>query len=261
MKPGRWADRLSANIELARDADLVQLAPAKSHREIETSMQQIVDGILDAKDKVSRAGSSPHFAPAGQSTQFVVGATDAPDAAILHKASDLYRRFKLRRAYYSAFSPIPFSNPLLPVAKIPLVREHRLYQADWLMRFYGFSAEELTTPTDRNLALDKDPKLGWALRHREFFPVDVNKAAREALLRVPGFGVRNVKRILKIRKFRALRLADLEKLRIPTKRARYFVITSDHNPDANVIDGPALADRFQREPEQMSLFSALTGEL
>ena len=261
LEAGRWADRLSANIELPRDADLVQLAPAKTHTEIEASMQQIANGILDAQDRTTRAGKAPHFAPAGQSTQFVVGATDASDAVILNKASELYRTYKLRRAYYSAFSPIPFSNPLLPASRIPLVREHRLYQADWLMRFYGFSAAELTTSAEQNLSLEKDPKLAWALRHREFFPVDVNKAGKEALLRVPGLGVRNVKRILRIRKYRMLRLLDLAKLRIPTKRAQFFVVTADHNPNVRKLDGNGLPQVFTPEPAQLSLFSAITGEL
>jgi putative DNA modification/repair radical SAM protein len=258
---GFWADRLSANIELPRDADLVQLAPAKTHVQIEASMRQIAAGILEAKDKTTRAGKSPRFAPAGQSTQFVVGATDAPDSVILDKASALYKKYSLRRAYYSAFSPIPHSNPLLPVAKIPLVREHRLYQADWLMRFYGFDADELTTAAERNLALDKDPKLGWALRHREFFPIDVNKGPKEALLRVPGLGVHNVKRILNIRRYRSLTLSDLAKLRVPVKKAQFFVVTADYNPYLREIDKQRLASRLPTQPEQLSLFSALTGEL
>ena len=138
LEAGRWADRLSANIELARDRDLIQLAPAKNHKEIEVSMQQIANGILEAKDKTNRAGKSPMFAPAGQSTQFIVGATDASDADMLGKSASLYKSYRLRRAYYSAFSPIPHADPTLPLTKIPLIREHRLYQADWLMRFYGF---------------------------------------------------------------------------------------------------------------------------
>lgn len=258
---GRWADRLSANIELPRDRDLVQLAPAKTHSQIEAAMRQISDGILEAKDKTARSGKSPRFTPAGQSTQFVVGATDAPDAAILEKASALYRNYRLRRAYYSAYSPIPHANPLLPLLKIPLVREHRLYQADWLMRFYGFDVEELTTPEQRNLALDKDPKLAWALRHRDFFPVDVNMAGKEALLRVPGFGLQNVNRIVRVRKYRKLSLRDLAKLKIAVKRARYFVVTSDHNPHAKEIDRLDLGVKLPAEPAQLSLFSAVTGEL
>ncbi len=261
LEAGRWADRLSANIELPRDSDLVQLAPAKTHAQVQTTMQQIAGGILEAKDKTNRAGQKPHFAPAGQSTQFVVGATNAPDAAILEKASALYKTYHLRRAYYSAFSPIPHANPLLPLAKIPLVREHRLYQADWLMRFYGFQPRELTTAEDHNLPLDRDPKLAWALRHREFFPVDVNKAGREALLRVPGFGVRNVNRIVKIRRYRRLALTDLAKLKVPVKRAQYFVVTEDNNPHTKEIDAKRLPTRFGPDSTQLSLFSAVTGEL
>jgi putative DNA modification/repair radical SAM protein len=265
LEAGRWADRLSANVELAADSDLAQLAPAKSHREIEASMGQIARGILEAKDKTMRSGKAPHFAPAGQSTQFIVGATSTPDSEMLFKAAALYKTYKLRRAYYSAFSPIPHADPALPLKKIPLVREHRLYQADWLMRFYGFSASELTTESDRNLALDKDPKLGWALRHREFFPVDVNKASKAALLRVPGFGVRNVLRILQIRRYRALTLVDLAKLKVSVKKARYFIVTADHNPASRELDTQKLPQRFESHPRQMVLFEAAhtarTGEL
>src|SRR5947209_9925821 len=253
---GQWADRLSANIELARDSDLAQLAPAKNHKDIEQSMQQIAHGILEAKDKTSRSGQSPHFAPAGQSTQFIVGATDAPDAVLLEKSAHLYKNYGLRRAYYSAFSPIPHADPALPLKKIPLLREHRLYQADWLMRFYGFSADELTTESDHNLPLDKDPKLAWALRNREFFPVDVNKAGKSALLRVPGFGVRNVQRILSVRRYRALTLADLAKLKISMKKSQYFIVTADQNPAVHTIDSPKLPDRFVPRTEQLGLFDA-----
>ncbi len=262
---GRWADRLSANFELAREADLAQLAPAKSHQDIETSMRQIADGILDAKDKTMRSGRMPRFAPAGQSTQFIVGATTAPDADTLTKSSALYKEYGLRRVYYSAFSPIPHADPSLPLKTIPLIREHRLYQADWLMRFYGFSANELTTETEANLPLDKDPKLAWALRHREFFPVDVNHAGKPALLRVPGFGVRNVQRILKIRRYRALTLADLGKLKIAMNRARYFVVTADHNPATRKLETQRLPEQIDKRPRQLALFeaadSARSGEL
>jgi putative DNA modification/repair radical SAM protein len=265
QEAGSWADRLSANVELARDSDLAQLAPAKTHGEIEASMRQIANGILEAKDKTSRGGKKPRFAPAGQSTQFIVGATDAPDAVLLDKSANLYKQYNLRRAYYSAFSPIPHADPSLPLKKIPLVREHRLYQADWLMRFYGFSSDELTTPEDRNLALDKDPKLSWALRNRDFYPVDVNKAGKAALLRVPGFGVRNVQRILNIRRYRALTLSDLAKLKISVKKSQYFIVTSDYNAAVHTIDSPKLPKKFTPPTEQLGLFdaaaSARSGEL
>ena len=253
---GAWADRLSANVELARDSDLAQLAPAKSHAEIESTMQQIADGILAAKEPTLQTKRTKRFAPAGQSTQFIVGATATPDAAMLAKADALYKTFRLRRAYYSAFSPIPHANPGLPLKKIPLVREHRLYQADWLLRFYGFSPEELATEADGNLPLDKDPKLAWALRHREFFPVDVNKAGKSALLRVPGFGVRNVKRILKIRRYRALTVTDLAKLRVPVSRAQYFIVTADSNQANRQLDRLTPPLLSEKEPEQLDLFEA-----
>lgn len=261
---GQWADRLSANVELARDTDLAQLAPAKSHREIETTMQQIAGAILEAKDRTIQTHRTKRFAPAGQSTQFIVGATSAPDADMLSKSAELYKRFGLRRAYYSAFSPIPHADPSLPLKKIPLIREHRLYQADWLLRFYGFSPNELTTEDDPNLPLDKDPKLAWALRHREFYPVDVNKAGKAALLRVPGFGVRNVQRILKIRRYRSLSMADLAKLNISVKKSQYFILTAEHNQAAKHIDAPVLPQRFAA-PAQLGLFEAVmtarSGEL
>jgi len=253
---GLWADRLSANFELAREADLAQLAPAKSHREIETSMRQIADGILDAKDKTMRSGRAPQFAPAGQSTQLIVGATPAPDADTLAKSSALYKEYGLRRVYYSAFRPIPHADPTLPLKTIPLFREHRLYQADWLMRFYGFSDNELTNETDGNLPLDQDPKLAWALRHREFFPVNVNHAGRSALLRVPGFGVRNVQRILKIRRYRALTVSDLGKLKVAMNRACYFVVTADHNPALQKLETLRLPEQFAKKPRQLALFEA-----
>lgn len=265
QEAGRWADRLSANIELAADRDLAQLAPAKSHREIETSMRQIACGILEAKDATIQSKKTLRFAPAGQSTQFIVGATSTPDADMLAKSAALYKSYGLKRAYYSAFSPIPHADPALPLKRIPLIREHRLYQADWLMRFYGFSPDELTDGNDRNLPLEKDPKLAWALRHREFFPVDVNKAGRGALLRVPGFGVRNVKRILQIRRFRSLTLTDLGKLKISVKKSKFFVVTADHNPSVKAIDTVRLPERLMLPAQQLDLFeaanSARTGEL
>lgn len=258
---GKWADRLSANIELPIDSELRTLAPAKQHSVIEGAMVQIQGGILDARDQTNRNGTSPVFAPAGQSTQMIVGATPAPDSAVLAKASELYKRHGLRRVYYSAFSPIPHADPLLPVNRPPMVREHRLYQADWLIRFYGFRVEEITPPDQPELALDKDPKLAWALRHREFFPVDVNKASRGALLRIPGIGVRNVKRMLEIRRHQALRLDDLARLGVSVAKARYFVTTADHNSAVQKIDSVGLPDRFKPEPKQLSLFSAITGEV
>lgn len=255
LEAGRWSDRLSANIELPDGAGMQQLAPAKSHAEIEAAMVQISGGIEDARE------GGPAFAPAGQSTQMIVGASQAADSTILEKASDLYQRHGLRRVYYSGYSPIPLPDPSLPAHRAPLVREHRLYQADWLLRFYGFTVDELTTPESPNLPLDKDPKLAWALRHREFFPVDVNAASREALLRVPGLGVRNVNRMVVIRKQRRLRSEDLKKLRISWEKTKFFLVTADHDPAAHLIDSPSLPDKFVPQAQQLLLFEATSGEL
>jgi len=281
---GRYADRLSANVELPRDEDLQALAPEKSLRTVELTMSVIRDGIREYKAERVKSLLAPRFAPAGQSTQMIVGATDATDAAILDRASSLYTSQRLRRVYYSAYSPIPSADRALPAAIPPMIREHRLYQADWLMRFYGFKASELISavPTVEgagvagNLDLDIDPKLAWALRHREFFPVDVNAAGRHALLRVPGIGVRNAGRILAARTHRALRLADLKKLRTALGRAKPFIVTADHHPDSILLDSPGLKQHLQSvrsrrsnahresQPEQLRLFAietARTGEL
>ncbi|MEP6692684.1 MAG: putative DNA modification/repair radical SAM protein, partial [Gemmatimonadaceae bacterium] len=206
---GRWADRVSINIELPRQGDLDALAPEKNLVQITRAMTAVRDRIDESRAETSVARGTPRFAPAGQSTQMIVGATDASDAAILSTATRLYDVQRLRRVYYSAFSPIPDASPDLPPAAPPLVREHRLYQADWLVRFYGFCAAELTTEARPNLDLAIDPKLAWALDHRERFPVDINRASKHDLLRIPGIGARSVKRILAARRWHRLRLDDL----------------------------------------------------
>jgi putative DNA modification/repair radical SAM protein len=263
---GRWADRLSANIELPTQGDLDQLAPEKKRPVIETTMAQIRERRDEARTARKESPKAERFAPAGQSTQMVVGASESPDAAILETASDLYRRHRLRRVYYTAFSPFPKADPRLPVKPAPLIREHRLYQADWLIRHYGFQATELTTPEQPNLDLKIDPKLAWALRHRAFFPVDVNRDSRSRLLRVPGLGARNVDRILKARRFGRLTLTDLAKLRISLDKARPFIVTADHNPDALLIDRADLGARIEARAVQLPLFAeaaktAVAGEL
>jgi predicted DNA-binding helix-hairpin-helix protein len=196
------------------------------------------------------------FAPAGQSTQLIVGATDTSDRQILETSSGLYQRHQLRRVYYSAFSPIPHEDPRLPAAAPPLAREHRLYQADWLIRHYGFDAEELTAPAQPNLDLEIDPKLAWALAHRELFPIDLNRAPRELLLRVPGLGVRGVDALLKHRRLRAIRLVDLQALRVPVARVEPFVVTADR-PEAALRDLDSVALRARLTgPRQLDLFGS-----
>ncbi len=262
---GKWADRLSANIELPTVADLDALAPEKKMAAVESTMTTITSKVDESKAERRKSALAPIYAPAGQSTQMIVGATATPDASILTTSSDLYGRFKLRRVYYSAYSPIPFADARLPSQAPPLVREHRLYQADWLMRFYNFKSDELTTSAEPNLDLAIDPKLAWALRHREYFPVDLNRASREKLLRIPGIGVRNVNRILSMRRFHKIRLDDLTKMRVAMKRVRPFVITEDYNPDAVLIDSSTLRSRITGISPQLNLFdtatSATFGEL
>ena len=262
---GRWADRLSVNMELPRQQDLQLLAPDKDRTEIERSMAQVHSRVEAARGERRKSRRGPSFAPAGQSTQMVIGATAATDTDVLATSSALYEQYRLRRVYYSAFSPIPHADARLPVQPPPLLREHRLYQADWLMRFYGFQVDEIVTPEAANLDLELDPKHAWALRNRERFPVDVNRADREMLLRVPGIGTRNVARILQLRKHHSIRLIDLRRLRVALKRAKPFIVTADHNPDVFRLDGEGLRDRTQCAERQLMLFdasaSAVTGEL
>ena len=262
---GRYADRISANIEMPLQSDLDKLAPAKLIGDAQETMSKIQDKTLETADERKVFKLTPQFAPAGQTTQMIVGATGTDDASFLSKSETLYGDYKLRRVYYSAYSPIQNADAVLPTAAPALVRENRLYQADWLMRFYEFKADELANPLAPNLPTDIDPKTSWALRTRQFFPVDVNSAPRESLLRVPGFGVRNVDRILELRKLRRLRVHDLKQLRVTWKRARFFVTTQDHNPDALLIDRANLDAWLKPQEQQLSLFetasTARTGEL
>ena len=251
---GRYADRLSINIELPTVQDLQRLAPEKKKPEITETMGTVRDRIIETKDDRAKGFSAPKYAPAGQSTQMIVGATDTPDLDVLKTSSELYGDQKLRRVYYSAYSPIPHADARLPGQAPPLVREHRLYQADWLMRFYDFKVEEIVAEDDGNLSLARDPKLAWALANRHEFPVDVNKADRKMLLRIPGLGVRNVNRIVNLRRFHPIRVADLKKMRVAWRRMRDFVITADHHPSAKILDGQHLSARIARTDRQMSLF-------
>ena len=249
-KAGRYADRVSVNIELPSEASLTRLAPEKSDGTIRRSMAHLREHIDEAK--AERA--APKFAPGGQSTQLIVGADDATDRTIMEKSVVLYSSYKLRRVYYSAFSPIPDSSGLLPLKAAPLMREHRLYQSDWLLRFYGFNAEELFVKPDGMLDLQIDPKLAWALQHRELFPVDINRAAREALLCVPGLGVRAVKRIVAARRARTIRLEDLQRLRVPLRRVLPFVVVPGHVP--RQLETSGLERQLRGQPAQLSLLTA-----
>lgn len=268
QRAGRYADRLSINIELPTERSLVRLAPEKDVSAIRRSMARLRVHIDDAKAQakeqqgvVSLPAAKPkraladHFAAAGQSTQMIVGADGTDDATILATSAQLYGAYRLKRVYYSAFSPIPDASTSLPLQAPPLQREHRLYQADWLMRFYGFAADEIASPrTGGMLKLECDPKLAWALAHPERFPVDLNHAPRELLLRVPGLGVKAVDRLLLARRVRRLRSDDLQRLHVPTRKVLPFVVLADHRP-ARAPDPQGVAAVARRPvAQQASLF-------
>ncbi len=287
-RAGKYADRLSINVELPTVQGLESLAPEKDSAAIRRSMARLRIHIDDAKGAAAddvktsiislpkslnaKRAQPPRFAPGGQSTQMIVGADAADDRTILQTTATLYGAYQLRRVYYSAFSPIPDASASLPLRQPPLVREHRLYQADWLIRFYGFAHDEIvpdTVPSDHSaggstpsggmLALDMDPKLAWAIAHREQFPVDLNRAPREMLLRVPGLGVKAVTRIVQARRVRKLRADDLLRLHVPLKKVMPFVVLADHQPGAS-LDAVNLAARLsssrvlQTSPVQAGLF-------
>ncbi|WP_288457362.1 putative DNA modification/repair radical SAM protein [uncultured Sphingomonas sp.] len=257
---GLHADRVSINVELPTAGGLKRLAPEKDGARIEGAMRDMKRAIIDIGDARKRYRSAPRFAPAGQSTQMIVGADAATDGDIVARASTLYDRFGLRRVYYSAFSPIPDASTVLPLQRPPLMREHRLYQSDWLMRFYGFQPQEVVAATDATtgmLPLDIDPKLAWALKFRDRFPVDVNRAPREMLWRIPGLGTKAVARILSARRWRRLRLDDIARLTVSVAKVRPFIVTEDWRPvlladrgDISALVAPKAATR------QLELFAA-----
>ena len=256
---GLYADRVSINVELPTVAGLARLAPDKDNGRIEGAMTGMKAAIVDTRDARKHYRSAPRFAPAGQSTQMIVGADAATDGDIVRKASSLYDRFGLRRVYYSAFSPIPDASAVLPLQRPPLMREHRLYQSDWLMRFYEFSPREVVAATDDAtgmLPLDIDPKLAWALKFRDSFPIDVNRAPRELLLRVPGLGTRAVKHILTARRWRRLRLEDVARLTVSIARVRPFIQCDGWRPVALTDRADLKALAAPKRIEQFELFAA-----
>jgi putative DNA modification/repair radical SAM protein len=251
---GRLADRLSINVELPTDQAVKDYAPEKSPDQIRKAMADVKLRRTVSKDRSHTGKRPPRFAPAGQSTQVIIGADGANDATILGQSTRLYGAYGLKRVYYSAFSPIPDASARLPLVSPPLQREHRLYQADWLLRFYDFQLDEITgTTAAGNLDLEIDPKLAWALAHRDVFPLDVNTAPREMLLRVPGFGVKTVNRILASRRQRNLRYEDIARLGASLKKARAFITAKGWTP-GGLIDSANLRGLFTPPPEQLSLF-------
>jgi putative DNA modification/repair radical SAM protein len=246
---GRHADRLSINTELVADSSLKQLAPEKDAGVIRRAMAGVRLKLEESRpDRAARA-RPPRFAPAGQSTQIIVGADSSTDRDIVERGASLYSSYALRRVYYSAFSPIPTSSPALPLKPAPLMREHRLYQADWLLRFYGFQPEEIFEDGPPMLDLLQDPKRAWALRHRDLFPLDVNRAPREMLLRVPGLGARVADRIIAARRLGALRYDDVARLTRRISVVRPFLVTPDWTPR-----GEAAPERV-KAPQQLDLFA------
>ena len=270
-KLGLMADRLSVNIELPSSDSLKTFAPQKTKENIITPMKQIQQSITEARHDMTLYRHAPSFAPSGQSTQMIIGASPESDKTILTLSQNLYDRFKLKRVFFSAYVPLG-KNPLLPVTAPPLLREHRLYQADWLLRFYKFRAEELLSEETPNFSTLIDPKCEWALRHMEFFPVEINTAPYEMILRIPGIGVRSAQKIVKARRYTRLSFEDLKKMRISMKRAIYFVsvngktfdnmrIKSEYTAAALLaMEGHAQVSLFD-EPSMEDKIKCLTGEM
>ena len=253
---GAYADRLSINVELPSEASLSELAPQKRMPTIRRSMADLRLKIDDAKDARKTSRKAPVFAPAGQSTQMIVGADRASDVDILTSSAQLYASYGLRRVYYSAFSPIPDSSSALPSRAPPLTREHRLYQADWLLRFYDFTLDEVSSATEGGMFdAAVDPKLAWALANPAQFPVDLNRAPREILLRVPGLGVRAVDRLIQARRHSAIRLIDLDRVTRSSRKLQPFVLTADWRP-AQAPDPVKLRQKLAAPPKQLDLFAA-----
>ncbi|TWI58397.1 putative DNA modification/repair radical SAM protein [Pseudomonas duriflava] len=246
---GLYADRLSVNIELPTETELLRLAPEKNGQSIKKAMGTIRLGVEEAETE----RKSPRFAPAGQSTQMIVGADATNDRVILDTAQRLYGAYRLKRVYYSAFSPIPDSPRSVPLTPPPLLREHRLYQADFLMRGYGFNAAELPTESG-NLPLDIDPKLAWALSNRDIFPLDLNRAEPSLIARVPGIGVLTAKRLATLRQQRRIRYADLIRLRCSLEKAKPFIIVQDYRPALALADSQHLRYQLSEQPAQLALW-------
>ncbi|PKM77938.1 MAG: putative DNA modification/repair radical SAM protein [Firmicutes bacterium HGW-Firmicutes-15] len=265
---GKYVDRMSINMELPSEQGLRLLAPQKKRAAIVKPMSFMSTQITAQQEERRKSRKAPLFLPAGQTTQMIVGATPDHDWDILKLSEKMYRQFHLKRVYYSAYVPVA-RNPNLPdLTKPPLLREHRLYQADWLLRFYGFNAQELLNETHPNFAEDYDPKTDWALRNLHYFPVEVNRADYEMLLRVPGIGVKSAKRILTARRMHSLRIEDLKLIGIVLKRAQYFITCGGKYSGQTAMEEYLLRPRLalsqpkskqaeNRGCEQLSLFSFL----
>ncbi|MEM9674798.1 MAG: putative DNA modification/repair radical SAM protein [Bacteroidota bacterium] len=256
---GLHADRLSVNLEIPSEESLKKVAPEKDYASAYQPMNYLAESITGYQEEKKTLRSAPTFAPGGQSTQLVVGATPENDYRILHLANSLYQQQQLRRVYYSGYVPISNDQRLPVLYSPPLVRENRLYQADWLLRFYGFDVNELVDDQHPDLDQEVDPKLGYALRHPEQFPVDVNTAPYELILRIPGIGVKSAQKIVQARRFGKLRAEHLQKIGIVWKRARYFLITAEPDFrwlsfDPDHLKQRILSERSRKHSSQLALF-------
>lgn len=263
---GKYADRMSVNIELPSSNSLKLLAPQKSKNNIFSPMKTITNGIIEYKQNKKIFSSTPLFVPGGQSTQLIVGATREEDREILNLSEKLYDNYKLKRVYYSAYVPVVKNNKLLPsIINPPLIREHRLYQSDWLLRYYGFKASELLNDKNPNLNLKLDPKSFWALNNIDLFPVEINKVPYETLLRIPGIGLKSAKRIVVSRRVHTLTFNDLKTLGVVLKRAQYFILCNGKysgdayfNPDiieSKLVDKKLKVHNNSEDYTQLSFFS------
>lgn len=258
QRAGQVADRLSVNLELPSEKSLALLAPEKKKQAILLPMQQIQQGITQQKQERALSRKAPAFVPAGQTTQMIVGASQENDLQILRLSAALYQKFSMKRVYFSAYVPINEDNRLPQIAQPPMLRENRLYQADWLMRFYGFEANELLEESNPNFDPDYDPKIIWAVRHPEQFPVEINTASYQQLIRVPGLGIRCAKRIVSARKTGRLDFSDLRRMHISLKRAQYFITCKGRyyqiqDPQPQMILG-ALKPKARSPYQQLTLF-------
>jgi putative DNA modification/repair radical SAM protein len=266
-RAAKLVDRMSFNIELPSERSLKLLAPQKTKTSLLEPMKQLQ--LIKLDERENKVKPCERSIPAGQTTQMIVGASPETDGTILRLSQALYRQMNLKRVYYSSYLPV-VQSPLLPTTAAGLLREHRLYQADWLLRYYGFDVEELLSP-DQNLSTEYDPKCAWALAHMEQFPVEINTAPLEMLLRVPGIGARGAYRIMQARKFNRLTYENLQKMRIVVKRARHFITCNGkfYGEQSPALVSASLSEQEQSfDGEQLSLFStsevalsALTGEL
>lgn len=234
---GLYADRLSINLEIPTKEGLKLLAPEKDHKQMLSNVEFVKNELAINTIEKQKYKHTPKFAPAGQTTQMIIGATNETDQKIIHVADYMYQKLSLKRVYYSGYVPVLQDSRLPSLqSQVPVVRENRLYQADWLMRYYGFAPNEIVDDRQPFLDLEIDPKLAWALRNSHLFPIDINQAPREMLLRIPGVGVRSVQKILMARKFQTLSYYDLKKMGVTLTRAKYFITCNGATPLAGTID-------------------------